>query len=269
MLTLFLRYSWRDVQWSLLRQIPRKKKKSCFNLTLGDSSYAIEGSGEEDCKQWIDEINRVKNLAPSEPPSKEAIQTKKLGRAARIKKAAGGKIAVSGAGKAISRRLADDETLQLLKNLKVVIKKDSGNQKKAEEIEDDIMKIAVKSFFLVDNKVIPGDAFLDVDGPIRKAFELIVKVWDKKDRSTPDSLKVAFNAIEGHLHKAEQVLIKILLPHLKPKSIARIKNIFNYVGSAKFLNNIMMDPELEDEVHELVKALEYYTQFYHYKEDAK
>jgi hypothetical protein len=35
---------------------------------------------------------------------------------------------------------------------------------------------------LVDNKVLPGDAFLEVDGPIRKAFELIVKVWDKKDR---------------------------------------------------------------------------------------
>ena len=34
----------------------------------------------------------------------------------------------------------------------------------------------------MDNKVLPGDAFLEVDGPIRKAFELIVKVWDKKDR---------------------------------------------------------------------------------------
>jgi len=80
-------------------------------------------------------------------------------------------------------------------------------------------------------------------------------------------LKVAFNTIEQHLKKAEQVLTKILLPHLTAKSIQRVKNIFSYVGSARFLSNIMMDNELEDEVHELVKAIEYYTQFHHYKED--
>mmetsp|Transcript_2491 Transcript_2491/g.3326 ORF Transcript_2491/g.3326 Transcript_2491/m.3326 type:complete len:193 (-) Transcript_2491:70-648(-) len=191
-----------------------------------------------------------------------------MGRGARMKKAAGGKLAASGAGKAMTRKLADEETLTLLRNLKVVIKKDSDS-KKADEIENDILKIAVKSFFLVDNKIIEGDAFLDVDGPIRKAFELIVKVWDKKDRTSPDSLKVAFNTIEGHLRKAEATLTKILLPHLQPKSISRVKNIFSYVGSARFLQNIMMDEELEDEVHELVKAIEYYTQFHHYKEDKR
>ena len=56
---------------------------------------------------------------------------------------------------------------------------------------------------MVDNKIVDSDAFLEVDGPIRKAFELIVKVWDKKDRTSAESLKVAFNSIEGHLRKAE------------------------------------------------------------------
>jgi len=249
-------------------QDPKKKKKSCFTVTIGESQYIIEASGEDDTNQWMEEFNRVKNLAPAPPPTKEAIQTKKLSRGARMKKAAGGKLAASGAGKAMTRRLADEETLGLLRNLKKVITKDS-NAKNAEEIESDIMKIAVKSFFLVDNKVLPGDAFLDVDAPMRKAFELIVKVWDKKDRTSPDSLKVAFTTIEGHLRKAEAMLTKILLPHLQAKSIARIKNIFSYIGSARFLQSIMCDAELEDEVHELVKAIEYYTQFHHYKEDAK
>ena len=170
---------------------------------------------------------------------------------------------------------------------------------------------------MVDNKIVDSDAFLEVDGPIRKAFELIVKVWDKKDRTSAESLKVAFNSIEGHLRKAEvfffffffyffffffnfffffflsfafpflslpfklsltfssfpspqqQTLTNILLPHLQAKSIARVKNIFSYVGSARFLQSIMLDDELEDEVHELVKAIEYYTQFHHYKEDKK
>lgn len=249
-------------------QDPKKKKKSCFTVTIGESQYIVEASGDDDTAQWMEEFNRVKNLAPAPPPTKEAIQTKKLSRGARMKKAAGGKLAASGAGKAMTRRLADEETLGLLRNLKKVITKDS-NAKNAEEIESDIMKIAVKSFFLVDNKVLPGDAFLDVDGPIRKAFELIVKVWDKKDRTSPESLKVAFSTIEGHLRKAEATLTKILLPHLQAKSIARIKNIFAYIGSARFLQNIMTDAELEDEVHELVKAIEYYTQFHHYKEDSK
>ncbi len=41
--------------------------------------------------------------------------------------------------------MADEETLGLLRNLKKVITKDS-NAKNAEEIESDIMKIAVKVF---------------------------------------------------------------------------------------------------------------------------
>ncbi len=62
----------------------------------------------------------MKNLAPAPAPTKEvrksnwsfvhflslffqAIQTKKLSRGARMKKAAGGKLAASGAGKAMTR----------------------------------------------------------------------------------------------------------------------------------------------------------------------
>jgi hypothetical protein len=245
---------------------PKKKKKTVINLKIGDSLYNVEASGDDDCASWMEEFKRVASLDAQGPPSKEAINHKKMSKSARIAKAAGGKMVGTGAAKAMTRKLADEETLTLLRNLKVVIKKDS-NMKKAEEIENDIMKIGMKSFFLVDNKIVDSDAFLEVDGPIRKAFELLVKVWDKKDRTSPDSLKVAFTSIEGHLRKAEQTLTAILLPHLQPKSINRVKNIFSYVGSARFLQNIMMDDELEDEVHELVKAIEYYTQFHHYKED--
>ena len=63
-----------------------------------------------------------------------------------MKKGAAGKIATTAGGKAMTRKLADEETLTLLKNLKVVIKKDSS-MKKADEIENDIMKIGMKVFF--------------------------------------------------------------------------------------------------------------------------
>lgn len=247
---------------------PKKKKKTVINLSCGDFLYLIEASGDDDCAQWIEEFTRCASLAPEGPPSKEAISRKKMSKAARMKKGAAGKMVGTAPVKAMTRKLADEETLTLLRNLKVVIKKDSS-VKKADEIENDIMKIGMKSFFLVDNKIVESDAFLEVDGPIRKAFELIVKVWDKKDRTSKESLKVAFTSIEGHLRKAEQTLTAILLPHLQSKSIARVKNIFSYVGSARFLESIMLDDELEDEVHELVKAIEYYTQFHHYKEDKK
>eukprot|EP00211_Chloroparvula_japonica_P008030 CAMPEP_0119129370 /NCGR_PEP_ID=MMETSP1310-20130426/7149_1 /TAXON_ID=464262 /ORGANISM="Genus nov. species nov., Strain RCC2339" /LENGTH=310 /DNA_ID=CAMNT_0007119789 /DNA_START=203 /DNA_END=1135 /DNA_ORIENTATION=+ len=244
----------------------KKAKKSSLEMTVGKSRFEIACAGEEDRENWFAALTEASGKEPAPPPSKEAVEkSKKLGRGARMKKAAGGKLASSGAGKAMTRRLADEETQLLLKNLKIVIAKDS-NKKKADEIENDIMKIAVKSFFLVDNKVVNGNVFLDVDGPIRRAFELIEKVWDKKERLSEEACTNAFKTIEGHLRKAEKVLTEILLPHLKPHSIQRIKGIFNYLGSARFLQQIIMDDELEDEVHELVQAMVRYTQVHHYKD---
>ena len=245
---------------------PKKKKKAGIMLDINGAKYDIQCAGEEDRESWLLMLQEACSKDPVPPPSKEAVEkNKKLGRGARMKKAAGGKLAASGAGKAMTRKLADEETQLLLKNLKIVIVKDS-NKKKADELENDIMKIAVKSFFLVDNKVVKGDAFLDVDAPIRKAFELIEKVWDKKERLSEEAANNAFKAIEGHLKQAEKVLTNILLPHLQPKSIQRIKTIFGYLASARFLKAIIMDDDLEDEVHELVQAMVRYTQVHHYKE---
>jgi hypothetical protein len=51
--------------------------------------------------------------------------------------------------------------------------------------------------------------------------------------------------------------------------LGSIRNVFGYLGSARFLKEVFLDEELEDEVHDLVKAMEYYTQFHHYREHEK
>lgn len=51
---------------------------SSLSLSLGlplllESQYIIEASGEDDTNQWMEEFNRVKNLAPAPPPTKEVL----------------------------------------------------------------------------------------------------------------------------------------------------------------------------------------------------
>lgn len=246
----------------------KASKKNVLVVKVGDDQYDFSTSSSDDRDSWCNKLKEASSKAPQPAPEKEKIKKKKQSMMFRAKKTMAGKAATSGAGKGLMKRLADEDTMMLLTSMKAVITKDS-NKKKADEIENDIVKIAVKSYMLVENKTLPSDAFLAVDGPLRTSFELLSKIFDNQHRVQPNVLDDAFKKVEVNLQKAEKVLCDLLLPHLKPKSINRIRNVFGYLGSARFLKEVFLDEELEDEVHDLVKAMEYYTQFHHYREHEK
>ena len=62
---------------------------------------------------------------------------------------------------------------------------------------------------------------------------------------------------------------KMLLPFVAAKSLHRLKDTFSCLANAKFLYTVFMDDDLEDEIHDLVKAMEYYTQFHVYRDKKK
>jgi hypothetical protein len=58
------------------------------------------------------------------------------------------------------------------------VERESKSSKKATEIEENIYKIGVKAFFLMDAKKINIDQLLVADKPLRSALELLVKCHD-------------------------------------------------------------------------------------------
>lgn len=152
----------------------------------------------------------------------------------------------------------------MLNALKALVQAESGSAKKAEQLEADIIKIAVKAFLLVENKDLKGSDFLKADAPLRTAFNLLVKVFNGRRRAKRERVIEALEKVEKELVEAQRIIIDLLAPHIQTKNMMRLTNIFSTVGNLKFLETIFYDDSIEDELEKLIDAMDYYTQFHYH-----
>jgi len=182
----------------------------------------------------------------------------------RLQKGAASKTATSALGKKVMKAIVNEETTTLLTALKLIVKAESGSAKKAEDLEKNIIKIAVKAFLLIENKTLHADDFLVADKPLREGFELMVKVFNGRGRVRDDKITSALVKVEELLKKAEEVITNLLAPHLKPKNMLRISSTFGCIANEQFLNIVFRNDALEPELEKLIDAMEYYTQFHYH-----
>jgi hypothetical protein len=229
-----------------------KEKSVIFTGCLGSQS---------DFQEWVQALRKNKDLDEAAAPSKE--RRKKDSVMVRMKKRVAGNAATSPLGKKVVKSIINEETTALLNAMKRIVKKVDG-QKKAEELEKNIIKIAVKAFMLVENKKLNGDDFLAADAPLREAFELLIKCFNAKSRVQEHVLKDALKRVETIVKRAEQVITGLLAPHLTNKNMYRLQNTFGYLSNAEFLQKVFLDDTLDSEVEKLIDAMEYYTQFHYH-----
>jgi len=160
--------------------------------------------------------------------------------------------------------IVNDETAALLNALKRIVKTQTGDAKQGEELEKNIIKIAVKAFLLIENKQVNPDDFLVADKPLREAFELMVKVFNGRSRAKEEKIREALAKVEELLKKAEEVLTNILAPHLSAKNMLKISAIFGTIANNEFLYPAFKNPVSEDDLDKLIDAMEYYTQFHYH-----
>jgi len=160
------------------------------------------------------------------------------------------------------KAIINEETTSLLNALKNIVRVESNNPRKAEDLEKNIIKIAVKSYLLIEKNKIDSDEFLKADRPLRSAFELLCRCFNGRNRVQAEVLYEALLKIEGHLREAEEILTNLLAPHLTPKNLFRISFSFGLLADAKFLNRVFTDATFDEELEKLVDAMEYYTQFH-------
>jgi len=196
----------------------------------------------------------------------EEEQPKKGGLMLRTKKNITGKVVATGFGK----KALPVEAKGLLKALHKIIEVVEGDNKKAEEIERNILKLLAKAKINADNKAIAVKDFLKADQPLRQSFEILNECFDHyEDAKTERVQKVLmekFFKVERLLREVEKITSNILKPHLQPKSLNRIKVVFDYLASTDFLMKVWNTPNIYDDLFQLVNAMNRYTQF-HYDYD--
>jgi len=240
------------------------KKTPTFALTKGDKEELTAQCGSDsDLETWLTVLRANANMEPAAPPSTLG-KRKAPGLLHRMQKKTASATATSSIGKKVMKAIVNEETTTLLDALKRIVKAESGSPKKAEDLEKNIIKIAVKSFLLVENKKLQADDFLVADKPLREAFELMVKVFNGRKRVKQDKIEEALKKVEGLLKKAEEVITNLLAPHLTPKNMLKISQAFGCIADVKFLITVFKNDDLEDDLDKLIDAMEYYTQFHYH-----
>jgi len=130
-------------------------------------------------------------------------------------------------------------------------------------MEKNIIKIAVKSYLLIEKKKLDPDEFLKADKPLRQAFELLCRCFNGRHRVQSNVLYEALVRIEQSLREAEEILTNLLAPFLTSKNLFRISSTFGVLADAKFLSRVFSDQSYDEELEKLVDAMEYYTQFHY------
>jgi len=242
---------------------PGDKKKFAFDLSKdGKVQFAGQVATQDVRTQWVNKLKTAVTLDPSEAPSKDGSKKKKQGVSMGMQKAASSAVADSSVGKAIMKRIVNDETTTLINALKALVTIESGS-KKADEIEANIVKIAVKAYILVDNKYLKGEQFLVADKPLRDAFNLLVKVFNGRQRAKKERVIEALQKVEGYLKQAEKVITELLAPHMAGKNMMKLQMIFQTVANVKFLETVFYNESVSDELEKLIDAMDYYTQFHY------
>jgi len=202
------------------------------------------------------------NADPHDFPVREEVKLKKKSLVNRTTSKFVSTTATSPFGKRVMKAIINEETVALLDALKKIVKKESDNTKKAEDLEKNIIKIAVKSYILIEKGKLQGEEFLKADASLREAFELLSRCYNQKSRVSPDIFKDALNKIEDLLKQAEEIITNILVPHLTTKNLFKISSAFGCIADSNFLSKVFEDESLDEELGKLIEAMDYYTQFH-------
>lgn len=181
----------------------------------------------------------------------------------RIKKSVASKATSSSGGKKIIKEVVNDETASLIGALKALVESQTGDKKKAEELEANMVKIAVKAYLLVDQKLLRGSDFLKADKPLREAFNRLSRVFNARfaGKATKEAIIEALKKVAVDLTAARTIIQELMTPHLQTKNVYRLTSIFDTVASYDFLEAVFFEDKNESNLQKLVEAMDAYTAF--------
>jgi len=239
--------------------------KDCFSILSGDDEgelFVGYLTSETTRDSWVEILNVHKEMDPESFPEREDVKSKKKNIMNRTKSKVVSKTATSAIGKKVMKAIINEETATLLDALKKIVKKESGNSKRAEDLEKNIIKISVKSYLLIEKGKLEGESFLKADAPLREAFELLSRCYNQKGRVNQEVFFNALLKVEALLKQSEEIITNILAPFLTTKNIYRISSAFGTLADAKFLQRVFYDETLDEDLGKLIEAMDYYTQFH-------
>jgi len=215
------------------------KKLKLFTVTADGADTVLGAKDEKEMKAWVDAIKA--NL------SKEGVAVtlakKKQSAMMAIKKNVSGKAATSGAGKGLIKDELGKNGVRVIDIMKEIITLHEG-KKKATEVEDNIIRFAVKIILLWKNKDITTQDLMKTLPYLRAVWSNLIDFCEMSFAYEPATL--AKNANE-----LVDCFIKLIQQHVTDKTIEMIRETLQYLSQEKLQDLLFKDPKGEEYKKEL------------------
>jgi len=210
-----------------------EKKKSMFTLTVEGIDTVVAVKDEKEVKVWVEAIK----TASTKEVVAVTIAKKKQSAMMSIKKNVSGKAATSGAGKGLIKDELGKNGVRVIDIMKEIITVYEG-KKKATEVEDNIIRFAVKVILLWKNKDVSTQELM-------KTLPYLRAVWS----NLIDFCEMSFAYEPATLAKNAQELvdcfIKLIQQHVTDKTLEMVRETLKYLSQEKFLDLLFKDPQGE------------------------
>lgn len=244
-------------------------KKKCINIFVAEIKFTI-APPKEDYNDWFAKLREnigVANKSTLKVEGRDEIGGGHKGVMFRAKKTMAGSAAASSVGKAVLKKVIDEDNRRLIDAIKKMVTEHHGKEK-AEYVEKSIIKLSVKTFMLVQNGNISVSELLKMEDSLQKALKLLIKCYYSLDKVEDSVLLEKFYIIGALSSNVEEILTELVKPHLKPKSIQRINTTFSILMDSQFLISTCNNKNLREDLSIVIKEAEWYVNVYDQKREA-
>jgi len=215
------------------------KKKKLFTVTSNGADTILGAKDDKEAKAWIDAIKG--NLGKDEVAV--TLAKKKQSAMMSIKKNVSGKAATSGAGKGLIKDELGKNGVRVIDIMKEIITLHEG-KKKATEVEDNIIRFAVKVILLWKNKDVTTQELM-------KTLPFLRAVWSNLIDFCEMSFAYEPAVLSKNANELVDCFIKLIQQHVTDKTIEMIRETLKYLSQEKLMDLLFKDPQGEEFKKEL------------------
>eukprot|EP01103_Thecamoeba_quadrilineata_P008915 TRINITY_DN18622_c0_g1_i1.p1 TRINITY_DN18622_c0_g1~~TRINITY_DN18622_c0_g1_i1.p1 ORF type:complete len:321 (-),score=78.58 TRINITY_DN18622_c0_g1_i1:236-1198(-) len=210
-----------------------EKKKNSLAITLPSQTEVLVFSAEtfEKTKVWAEALEKAKSLPPTTAP--ERIIAKKKSALSASQASVTQKAAKSSIGKKVIREFTPEATLTLLDDFKRFVRESFGTEKER-ELEDSIYSLAIKTGMLYKNNHLSEESLTTARRPVLILWSYFLDCCEMKSLKDLDQIRRLLSNVYVSLDN-------LLRPHLSPRSMVRLREIFDFLSS-----NATMDAFFDD-----------------------
>ncbi|KAH3759780.1 hypothetical protein Pelo_8412 [Pelomyxa schiedti] len=257
------------------------KQKNLFKITSPTATLFASASKPEKRDAWIEAVRQGITLPAHAAPPKDYVPAEKKSIGFRAKKTLGSKIVGSRLGKqSLESFVLNDHVRSLIRALRKIVEAESSKES-ADFIEKSIIKLVMKVYFEWSRKTISTEDLMQIDRPLREAFNLIDKMYRTSSRKKAALMKENFLRIELCFGEVFRMLGDLMRPHLRPVILLQtrelipvfrpvnmmmMQQVVDIIGSASFLMRVWdlnredTTGHFDENMFALVNAMTSYTQ---------